>query len=41
MWGMTNTASLDAAHRPNAPAMASSSPVSLSPYSTACSAKRE
>ena len=40
-WVTTKTASSDSAQRRNASAMRSSSAVSLSPYSTACSAKRE
>ena len=40
-WGMTKMASSDSAQRVNASAMAASSSASLSPYSTACSAKRE
>jgi hypothetical protein len=39
--GMTKTASGAAAQRPKAAAIASSSPVSLKPYETACSPKRE
>ena len=39
--GMTKTASCESAQRRNASAIAWSSSASLSPYSTACSAKRE